>query len=60
MFAFANMFHLFANKLAGLCGWRFAFAFVFASSFDWFFFWHNKSVSPLEQYLDVTKATTAA
>jgi hypothetical protein len=56
VFAFPNVFHLFAHKLASLSAGRFAFAFVFARSFDWFFFWHNKMVSPLEGGLDVKKA----
>jgi hypothetical protein len=58
VFAFANMFHFFANKLARLCGRRFAFALVFACAFNCFFFWHNKTVSPLTQHLDVTKTVT--
>jgi hypothetical protein len=49
------MFHFFAHKLASLGAGRFAFALVFARSFDCFFFWHNKMVSPLEGRLDVNK-----
>ena len=53
MFALPNMFHLFANKLAGLSAGRFAFALVLARAFNCFFFWHNKMVSPLAVRLDV-------
>jgi hypothetical protein len=55
MFAFPNMFHFFAHKLASLSAGRFAFALIFACSFHCFFFWHNKIVSPLERRLDVNK-----
>src|SRR5262249_16276948 len=55
MFAFPNVFHFFADKLASLGGRRFAFAFVLVRAFDCFFFWHNKMVSPLERCLDVNK-----
>jgi hypothetical protein len=44
MFAFPNVFYFFAHKLTGLSGGRFAFALVFARTFDCFFFWHNKMV----------------
>src|SRR5205823_9914672 len=53
VFAFPNVFHLFAHELAGLGGRRFAFALVFARAFNRFFFWHNKMVSPLATRLDV-------
>jgi hypothetical protein len=58
MFAFANMFHFFAHEFARLGGRRQTFAFVFTRSFDWFFFWHSKIVSPLARYLDVTKTVS--
>ena len=51
--AFPNVIHFFAHKLARLSRRRFAFALVFARSFDCFFFWHTKSVSPLATRLDV-------
>jgi hypothetical protein len=53
VFAFPNVFHFFAHKLARLSGRRLAFAFVFARAFNWFFFWHNKMISPLATSLDV-------
>jgi hypothetical protein len=53
MLASPNVFHFFAHKLACLSAGRFAFAFIFARSFDCFFFWHNKMVSPLDASLDV-------
>ena len=53
MFAFPNVFHFLAHKLACLCTWRFAFTLVFARSFNCFFLWHNKMVSPLVICLDV-------
>jgi len=53
MFAFPDVFHFFAHKLASLGGRRLAFALVLAGSFYWFFFWHNKMVSPLATRLDV-------
>ena len=43
MFAFSNVLHFFAHKLARLSGGRFAFTFVLARAFNWFFFWHNKN-----------------
>ena len=55
MLAFPNVFHFFAHELAGLRGRRFAFTLIFARSFNCFFFWHNKMVSPLATPLDVTK-----
>src|SRR5262249_5436944 len=55
MFAFANVFHFFAHKLASLSAGGFAFALIFACSFHCFFFWHNKLVSPLTTPLDVNK-----
>jgi hypothetical protein len=53
VFAFPNVFHFFAHKLARLSGRRLAFAFIFARAFNWFFFWHNKMISPLATSLDV-------
>ena len=53
MFAFSNVFHFLAHKLARLSAGRFAFTLVFARSFNCFFFWHNKIVSPLVMCLDV-------
>jgi hypothetical protein len=53
VFAFPNVLHFFANKLACLSGRRLAFAFVLARAFNCFFFWHNKMVSPLTTCLDV-------
>jgi hypothetical protein len=55
MFAFPNVFHFFAHKLASLSAGRFAFALIFARSFHCFFFWHNKMVSLLGRCLDVNK-----
>jgi len=55
VFAFPNVFHFFAHKLASLSAGRFAFALVLARAFDCFFFRHNKIVSPLERRLDVNK-----
>jgi hypothetical protein len=55
VFAFANVFHFFAHKFARLSGRRFAFTLFFVRSFDCFFFWHNKMVSPLATRLDVNK-----
>jgi hypothetical protein len=55
MFAFPNMLHFLAHKLASLSAGRFAFALIFARSFDCFFVWHNKMVSPLATRLDVIK-----
>lgn len=53
MFAFPNVFHFFAHKLARLSAGRFTFTLVFVGSFNCFFFWHNKMVSPLVICLDV-------
>jgi hypothetical protein len=53
VFAFPNVFHFFADKLARLSGRRLAFAFILARAFKCFFFWHNKMVSPLAARLDV-------
>jgi hypothetical protein len=55
VFAFPNMFHFLAHKLASLSAGRFSFALIFARSFDCFFFWHNKMVSPLATRVDVNK-----
>src|SRR5437763_9082118 len=55
VFAFPNVFHFFAHKLACLSGRRLAFALIFARAFNWFFFWHNKMISPLDARLDVNK-----
>jgi hypothetical protein len=56
VFAFPNVFHFFAHKLARLGGRRLAFALIFARALNWFFFWHNKMFSPLAIRLDVKKA----
>jgi hypothetical protein len=56
MLAFPNVFHFFAHKLACLSGRRLAFTLILARAFDWFFFWHNKMISPLVMCLDVKKA----
>jgi len=53
MFAFPNMFHFFTHKLASLGAGGFAFTLVLVRSFDCFFFWHNKMVTPLTVRLDV-------
>jgi hypothetical protein len=53
VFAFPNVFDFFAHKLARLSGRRLAFALIFARAFNWFFFWHNKMISPLTTRLDV-------
>jgi hypothetical protein len=53
MFAFADVFHFFAHKLARLSGSRLAFALVLARAFYCFFFWHNKRITPLERCLAV-------
>ena len=53
MFAFPDVFHFFAHKLARLSGRRLAFALVFARAFNYFFFWHNKRITPLAARLDV-------
>jgi hypothetical protein len=55
MFAFPNVFHFFAHKLASLSAGRHAFTLLFARTFNCFFFWHNKMISPLEGRLDVNK-----
>jgi hypothetical protein len=56
MFAFPDVFHFFAHKLARLSGRRLAFALIFARAFNWFFFWHNKMISPLATCLDVKES----
>jgi hypothetical protein len=56
VFAFPNVFHFFAHKLARLSGRRLAFALIFARAFNWFFFWHNKMISPLATRLDVKES----
>ena len=53
MFAFPNVFHFFAHKLASLSAGRFAFALIFARAFNRFFFWHDKMISPLATSLAV-------
>ena len=53
MFAFPDVFHFFAHKLARLSGRRLAFALIFARAFNYVFFWHNKMISPLERCLAV-------
>ena len=56
MFAFPNVFHFFAHKLARLSGRRLAFALIFARAFNWLFFWHNNMISPLATRLDVKES----
>jgi hypothetical protein len=56
VFAFPNVFHFFAHKLARLSGRRLAFALIFARAFNRFFFWHNKMISPLATRLDVKES----
>jgi hypothetical protein len=56
MFPFADVFHFFADKFAGLCGWRFAFSLVFTGPFDSVLFWHSIKLSPQAGGLDVTKS----
>ncbi len=56
MFSFADVFHFFANKFAGLCKWRFALSLVFTSPFDTVLFWHSMNLSPQADGLDVTKS----
>jgi hypothetical protein len=56
VFAFPNVFHFFAHKLARLSGRRLAFALIFARAFNRFFFWHNKMISPLATPLDVKES----
>ena len=56
MFAFPNVFHFFAHKLARLSGRRLAFALILVRAFNWFFFWHNKMISPLATHLDVKES----
>jgi hypothetical protein len=53
MFAFSNVLHFFAHKLARLSAGRFAFALIFARAFNCFFFWHTRTVSPPAADLDV-------
>jgi hypothetical protein len=53
VFAFPNVLHFFTHKLASLSAGRLAFALVLARVFNYFFFWHNKMVSPLTSLLDV-------
>jgi hypothetical protein len=55
MFAFTNMFHFLAHKLACLSTGRFAFALIFARAFNCFFLWHDKMVSSLTELSDVIK-----
>ena len=56
MFPFADVFHFFADKFAGLCGWRFARSLVFTSPFDGVLFRHSMNLSPQADGLDVTKS----
>jgi hypothetical protein len=56
VFAFPNVFHFFAHKLARLSGRRLAFALILARAFNLFFFWHNKMISPLATLLDVKES----
>ena len=60
MLAFPNVFHFFAHELAGLSAGRFSFTLGFARSFNCFFFWHNKMVSPLVMSLDVNNNSRVA
>jgi hypothetical protein len=53
VFAFPNVFHFFAHKLARLSGRRLAFPLIFARAFNYFVFRHNKMITPLERCLDV-------
>jgi hypothetical protein len=55
VFAFPNVFHFLAHKLASLSAGGLAFALVFTRSFDCFFFWHDKMVSRFATRLDVNK-----
>jgi hypothetical protein len=55
VFAFPNVVHFFAHKFACLGRRRFAFALVLACTLNYFFFCHNKIVSPREGCVDVTK-----
>ena len=59
MLAFPDVFHFFPHKLARLSGRRFAFTLVFARTFNWFFLWHNKMISPLASRLDVINNASA-
>jgi hypothetical protein len=45
--AFADVVHLFADKFAGLRGWRFAFSSILSSAFESLFFRHSASHSDL-------------
>src|SRR4030095_13403897 len=45
VFSLADMFHFLAHKLTGLGRGRLAFALVLASTFNCFFFWHNRLFS---------------
>lgn len=56
VFAFPNVFHFFAHKLAGLSAGRLAFTLILARAFNWFFFWHNRMISPLATRLDVKES----
>jgi len=56
MLPFADVFHFFADKFAGLGGWRFAFSLVFTSPFDRVLLWHSMNLSPLADGLDVRKS----
>jgi hypothetical protein len=55
MFALPDVLHFFTHKFTCLSGRRFAFAFVFTSTFNSFFFWHNNIGSLITPYLDVRK-----
>ncbi len=56
MFAFANVFYFFAHKFARLSRRRLAFTLILARPFNWFFFWHNKMISPSLTRLDVKES----
>jgi hypothetical protein len=56
VFALPNVFYFFAHEFPGLCGRRFALAFVFARPFYCVFFWqYPKIVSLPRGHSDVTK-----
>jgi hypothetical protein len=59
VFAFSNVFHFFAHKLARLCAGRFALTRILSRAFDGVLFWHNKDVSPLAKGLAVKIALNA-
>ena len=54
VFAFPDVLHFFAHKLAGLSGRRLAFSLIFARAFYCVFFWHNKMISLQRADLDAS------